>query len=83
MLLELESEGGGITGWSKEGRASLRRHPSRLECGGSDEQDRGTECGGVKTLGTHVLVGTSPHWPWRVVGFSLEPSAAGGDEWGR
>lgn len=36
----------------------------------------------VKTLGTHVLVGTSPRWPWRVAGFSLEPSAAGGDEWG-
>ena len=40
MLLELESEGGGITRWRKEGRASHRRHPSRLGCGGGNEQDR-------------------------------------------
>lgn len=66
----------------EQGRKSIpQKAPLKVGVWGSDEQDRGTECGGVKTLGTHVLVGTSPRWPWRVAGFSQEPSAAGGDKW--
>ena len=82
VLLELESEGGGITGWRKEGRASHRRHPSRLGCGGGNEQDR-EEQSVVRSrhLGPTSWSAPVPCWPWHVAGFSLQLSAAGSYEW--